>query len=192
MTGWSPGKALELETENFRLRSLTAADATDTYISWWNDPEVQEGLGLRPRGWGRDQAIRHINKFDNRRTYHLGIFPRDQELPIGFFAIFLEPAQLARTNTVIGNKAFWGRRVVLEVRARALAFLFEDVGVEKVYGRVDGRNFSSIYNYKAQGFTCEGILRKHGRGADGTRHDLLMFGLLRDEWRKAKEQEAAE
>ena len=186
MTDWVPGTPLKLETDNFRLRSLTAADATDTYVSWWNDPEIQNGLGFQPRGWSRDDAVRHIQKFDNRRNFHLGIFPRDGELPVGFIAIFLEPAVIARTNVVIGDKDFWGRRVVLEVRARVLAFLFEDLDVVKVYGRVDARNFSSIYNYKAQGFVCEGILRQHGRGADGTRHDLLMFGLLRDEWQKAK------
>ena len=113
MTAWIPGNLLELETENFRLRSLTAADATDTYVSWWNDPEIRNSLGFQPRGWKRDDAVRHIQKFDNRRNFHLGIFPRDRELPVGFFAVFLEAAGLARTNVVIGDKDFWGRRVVL-------------------------------------------------------------------------------
>ncbi len=191
MTDWIPGKPLELETEEYRLRSLTAADATDTYVAWWNDPEVQNSLGFQPRRWGRGEAVRHIRKFDNRRRFHLGIFPRDRELPVGFISIFLEPEERALTNVVIGDKDFWGRRIVLEVRARVLAFLFDDLGVVKVYGRIDARNFPSIYNYKAQGFICEGILRQHGRGLDGTRHDLLMFGLLRDEWQGAKPGEAA-
>ena len=79
---------LILETERFLLRSLETKDATDTYISWWNDKEIQEGLGARPRNWGQIEAERHINKFDNQRRYHLGIFPKGEDVPIGFFTIF--------------------------------------------------------------------------------------------------------
>ncbi len=188
MSQWKPGQILQLETENYRLRSLTAADATDTYVSWWNDAEVQDGLGQKPRHWGRREALRHIGNFDNRQRFHLGIFPGEEALPIGFIAIFLESAGCAKTNTVIGNKAYWGRRVVLEVRARVLRFLFEDLRVFKVHGQVDGRNFASVFNYKAQGFTCEGVLRQHAVGPDGNRRDLLNFGLLREEWIAAQDQ----
>ena len=183
MNAWQPGQALLLNTERFLLRSLTVADATDTYVAWWNDAEVQAGLGMRPRGWGRTEAERHIAKFDNRQRFHLGIFPKHAVLPIGFIALFLEGGARARTNIVIGNKQYWGQRVVLEVREAALAFLFERIGVHKVYGQVDSHNFASVFNYKAQGFACEGVLREHTMDADGERHDLVNFGLLRDEWR---------
>lgn len=186
MTGWQPGQPLQMETERYLLRSLGPADATDTYISWWNDAEVQLGLGHQPRGWGRAEAKRHISNFDNRMRFHLGIFPKQTTLPIGFIAIFLEPAGCAKTNSVIGNKEYWGQGVVLEVRGRVLRFLFEGLGRHKVFGKVDGRNFASIFNYKAQGFTCEGVLREELIAPDGSRHDQLYFGLLREEWRAAQ------
>ena len=179
---WQPGKVLKLETERFKLRSLSIADATDTYISWWNDAEVQEGLGGKPRGWGKVQAQRHIAKFNNRNNFHLGIFCKEDELHIGFIAVFLEAAQVAKTNSVIGNKEFWGQGVVLEVRDRVLQFLFEDLETFKVVGQVDARNISSVFNYKAQGFSTEGVLRQQITAADGTRHDQIHFGLLREEW----------
>ena len=74
MTDWKPGQSVRLDTERFYMRSLTVSDATDTYISWWNDAEVQEGLGAKPRGWGKQQAQRHIAKFNNARAFHLGVF----------------------------------------------------------------------------------------------------------------------
>ncbi len=89
---------------------------------------------------------------------------------------------MARTNVVIGNKEYWGRGVPLEVRDKALEILFEVFKVDKVYGRMHARNHASIFNYKAQGFTCEAILRQHEIGPDGERRDMLMFGLLREEW----------
>ena len=64
--------------------------------------------------------------------------------------------------------------------------------IVKVYGRVDGRNMASIFNYKAQGFTNEAILRQHSQGADGERHDLLTFGMLRAEWMARRADEDAE
>lgn len=183
MTGWRPGQPVVVETEHYRLRSLTDADATDVYVGWWNDPEIQASLGFPARNWTRAQAAAHIRKFNNRTSFHLGIFPRDRSEPVGFFTIFLESPQLARTNVVIGDKAFWGRKVVLEVREKAFDFVFETLGVEKIYGQVDARNFPAIFNYKAQGFTREGVLRKHTRAMDGTLHDIIMFGMLREEWR---------
>ena len=130
----------------------------------------------------------YIAKFDNHTRFHLGIFPQQAEMPIGFIAIFLELAGCTKTNTIIGNKQHWGEGVVLEVPGRALQFLFEGLQIHKVYGEVDGRNFASIYNYKAQGFTCEGVLREKLLAPDGARHDQLSFGLLREEWRTAHDK----
>jgi len=186
MTAWQPGLPSKMNTERYFLRSLGASDATETYISWWDDEEVQLGLGNPPRGWGRAEAEGHIAKFDNRTRFHLGIFPNQTSVPIGFIAIFLGQAGCAKTNIVIGNKEYWGEGVVLEVRGRVLKFLFDGLQMHKVFGEVDGRNFASIYNYKAQGFTCEGVLREKLLAPDGTRHDQLSFGLLREEWRESQ------
>jgi RimJ/RimL family protein N-acetyltransferase len=179
---WKPGNPLVLETQRFILKSLGPSDATETYISWWNDAEIQEGMGSGPRGWEREQAVKHIGNFNNKQSFHLGIFPRGEKLPIGFFAIFLEPGKVARTNILVGNKDYWGKTVPLEVRTRVLDFLFKSLNFEKVYGKIHGRNYASVYNYKALGFTPEGVQRAHVPGPDGKRLDILLFGLLRDEW----------
>jgi RimJ/RimL family protein N-acetyltransferase len=181
---WQPGQPLRIETERFFLRSLTPDDATITYVSWWNDPEVQAGLNSRPRRWDKQRAIQHIAQFDNFKGFHLGIFCRDTGRMIGFFAAFPNPnTKVAKTNVVIGEKDFWGKHVVQEVRPPMLDFLFQVMGMEKVKGEIRGRNYPSIFNYKAMGFTCEGILRKdlvHYSGEG--RADVFLFGLLREEW----------
>ena len=51
MTDWQPGEIFRSETERFKLRSLTEADVGEVYLGWWNDPEVQKGLGKEARGW---------------------------------------------------------------------------------------------------------------------------------------------
>lgn len=186
MTVWHPGVQVEIETDRFLVRSLTKADATPVYVSWWNDAELQASLEFPPRGWGRQHAERHIGRFDNRTRFHLGIFPKGATLPIGFITIFCEGDERARTNILIGDKDYWGKRVVIEVRARVMDFLFDELGIVKVCGIVDGRNIPSIFNYKALGFTCEGILRQHKVGLDGSRHDQLWFGLMKEDWQKMR------
>ena len=189
---WRPGAPLAFETERFRLRSMATGDITDAYISWWNDEEIQAGLGMPVRGWGRPQAERHVSNFDNRGRFHLGIYVKSDDSLIGFFAMFIERHKVARTNIVIGDKSYWGHGVPLEVRARGLEILFGLFKMDKVYGKLHVRNYPSIFNYKALHFTCEAILRQHEIGPDGERRDMLMFGLLRDEWeaRRATEEPA--
>jgi len=187
---WRPGLPIDLETERFVLKSLVPKDATPTYVSWWNDPEVQKGLGFAARNWTQAQAREHIAKFKNTMNEHIGIFPKGEDLPIGFFTVFVESDGRVTTNTVIGNKDYWGKGVVLEIRETMLDFLFFTAKRFKVCGSVDARNTSMIYNYKKQGFTCEGILRQHTVAPDGTRHDQLQFGLLSEDWEAIRKSQA--
>lgn len=166
------------------IASLTSTDVDEGYIRWWNDPEIQQGLNQPVRHWGFEQARTHVARFDDHNRFHLGIRCRRTTRLVGFISLFVEPrARVASTNIVIGEKEYWGRGVPLEVRGRMLQFLFRRLGVEKVKGTVYGRNLPSIFNYKAAGFRCEGILRADQPAVWGDgRVDVYLFGLLRDEW----------
>ena len=103
---------------------------------------------------------------------------------VGNLTLFCDPENLtAQTNIVVGDREWWGRGIVPEIRAAVLDFAFEKLGIEKIWGVPFARNFPALYNYKAQGFTCEGILRANKRLPDGSRVDQYYFGLLREEWR---------
>lgn len=72
---------------------------------------------------------------------------------------------------------------MLETRAHLLDFLFDTLKLHKVTGAVYTRNFAAVFNYKAQGFRCEGILREQEQARDGRWLDVYLFGLLEAEWR---------
>lgn len=189
---WKPGTPLSLESENFFLRSMTPTDVTNRYIEWAKDAELMENLNTPPRDISRDQLTRYISRFDNRTRYHLGVFTKESGLHIGFYTIYIDPrTRAAQTNVVIGDRNFWGKSVVLETRAVIIDFLFERLGMQRIWGTPFERNFPSIFNYKAQGFTCEGVMRKHGVRVSGERVDQYIFGLLREEWRARKGSKAA-
>lgn len=189
---WRPGTPLKIETQRYVLRSLTPADVDDRYASWLGDPEVMQTLNAPPRQVSRADLQRYVARFNNKTSFHLGIFDKASGRKIGIYSIYVDPGNsLAETNVAIGEREFWGRKAVLETRAALLDFLFDVVGVFKVWGRPFARNFPAVFNYKAQGFTCEGVLRQHRKSVDGGRLDQLMFGLLRDEWHARRNKGAA-
>lgn len=180
---WQPGTPVQLETARYTLRSLQPADVDDRYLAWLGDPEVMQTLNAPPRQLDRADIRRYVARFNNKTSFHLGVFDKASGLKIGIYSIYVDPGNgLAETNVAIGERDFWGRKAVLETRAAILDFLFDVIGVFKVWGRPFARNFPAVFNYKAQGFVLEGVLRQHRRSVDGGRLDQLMFGLLRDEW----------
>lgn len=63
----------------------------------------------------------------------------------------------------------------------ALDFAFGPLGVHKVCGQALAGNAGSIRLHRKLGFREEGVLRKQQRiGVEY--HDLICFGLLREEW----------
>lgn len=189
---WKPGTPVQIETARYTLRSLTPADVDDRYIGWLGDPEVMQTLNMPPRRPKRADIERYVARFNNKTSFHLGIFDKATGTKIGIYSIYVDLGNsLAETNVAIGEREYWGRKAVLETRAAILDFLFDAVGVFKVWGRPFARNFPAVFNYKAQGFTCEGVLRQHRKSFDGGRLDQLMFGLLRDEWHARRKKGAA-
>lgn len=171
---------------------MRPADVSERYIAWAKDPELMENLNTPARTVSRTQLQRYIKTFDNRTKFHLGVFTRRDDVHIGFFTIYVDNKnRSAQTNVVIGDRDYWGKGVVLEARAAIIEFLFEKIGLEKVWGTPYERNFPSIFNYKAQGFTCEGVLRKHVVNVKGKRVDQYVFGLLREDWRARRTEESS-
>lgn len=189
---WRPGRPLTLESEHYLLRSLAPHEVNLRHVRWLRDPEVMATLNLRPmKGVPDAQLLKRMQsdvaRADNRTRFHLGIFPKEAKSQIGYFAVDLDEKNAhAQTRVVIGEREWWGRDVVIEARAVLIDFLFSTAGVEKVWGSTSSRNIASIFNYRAQGFTNEGILRKHSTGIDGARIDIVLFGLLREEWAAGK------
>lgn len=189
---WVPGQPLRYETENYIVRSLTPNDITEDYVSWWSDAEVMEGVArpLTPIPKAQHQQ-RVVKQFDNRKNFHLGVYDKKVNLLVGFITIFANAFhKTATSNTIIGNRAYWGRGLVLECRGPAIDFMFNELRVDKIQGKPIARNAPSVFNYKAQGFKTEGLLRKEWRYEDGRRVDVAVFGLFKDEWEahKAKQK----
>lgn len=181
-------RPVHLKTERFLLRNLAPGDASDRYLAWAADPDVMGPLNVRPTRMTRDQLSAYISGFDGITRFLIGIFTRADNLHIGFYMVEIDAAHdVASFNVVIGDKAFWGARVVGETRPALASHFFEDRAVEKIIGQPLARNIPAIFNYKAEGWRLEGIFKAHRKSAaNGSRLDQMQFAMTRDEWRARK------
>lgn len=67
--------------------------------------------------------------------------------------------------------------------AALLRFAFDDLGAQRVWLDASGENLRAQRVYERAGFVLEGRLRAHWyRPSLGRSVDLLLYGLMRDEW----------
>ena len=177
--------SIDIETGRFRLRTLKPSDASERWRGWAKDPAVMQPLNNEARDMSLDYLARYAASFDGNNRHLIGVFEKATGTHIGFFVVEVDHMhRVATFNVIIGDKSWWGRRVVNEARAALLDYFFERRGIEKACGQPLARNFPAILNYKEQGWRHEGTLRgQRVSTADGSRLDQYQFGLLRDEWR---------
>lgn len=183
---------IRLETDRFLLRPLERSDVTGRLIRWLHDDELLRYVELPERPSTND-FLRFMRQFDNVTNLLLGIFDKSDERLLGFYQVHTEP-KLGRANTevMIGDRRHWGTNTVFETRTRLLDYLFDTLGLYRVYGTVHARNLPALFNYKALGFTCEGILRGHAITSDDEHADVYFFGMLREEWLGRSDGEGTE
>jgi RimJ/RimL family protein N-acetyltransferase len=99
---------------------------------------------------------------------------------------FNETAGTCELGITIGDKAYWGRGYGRDAIQVLLDYAFRLRNIRRVHLSVNGNNPRAIQAYKSCGFLEEGRLRAHVWN-DGQYVDLVMMGLLREEWLGARE-----
>ncbi len=183
---WKRGQPVRFETESYLIRSLRPEDIGPRFMGWLHDLEIMD-MVFMPAIPTRAQFIRGLRAYNNVSHFYLGIFETASDKHIGYFKVLGDARnRRVRTTTVIGDRDYWGTNVVLETRIALIDFLFEAVGMHKLVSAVYTRNLPSVFNNRALGFRCEGILKDEERAPDGGWRDVYMFGLLRHEWQAWK------
>lgn len=180
---WQPGQPVHLETERFHMRSVKPLWLAVKTRPWTDDPQIMTPLNYRAGGWSVLAWRKTMVHANNRRKFLIGIFSKSAGELIGYETVTVDRNRIAFLMVAIGDKAWWGKGVVVEERQRLLRFLFEDVQASKVWGLPNSRNFPAVFNYNRLGFTVEGVLRQHIRGLAGEdADDVIAYGMLRQEW----------
>jgi RimJ/RimL family protein N-acetyltransferase len=175
-----------LKTDRIRLRSITREDLTrlcefnndlEVELAGGGDPPLPQTLARLQAEFdqdvakgGRDQTRFGI-EVDGKCIGSCGLFNVDAtgrtcELGIG-----------------IGDKDYWGRGYGRESVGLLLRYAFQYHNYHKVWLRVNASNERAIRAYVACGFVEEGRQRAHV-WSNGRYDDLVLMGVLREDWRK--------
>jgi RimJ/RimL family protein N-acetyltransferase len=176
---------VSLEGSFVRLRPVEAGDV-DAAQKWHNDPATRDSqLGYPfPVSLPMEQAwLAKAQRSDGRGASFAVLRGANDQL-IGFtmFDDIDWPARSARFGITIGDETARGQGFGREALSLMLKYGFLSLGLERIWLEVVAFNAPAASLYEAAGFVREGCLRSHAY-VGGHRHDVLVLGLLRGEWR---------
>ena len=168
--------------EKVYLRFLEKEDL-DRRVKWINDPDISDTLGFDfPAGLSKTNSWFQNTLMDSSRL-NFSMVEKDKERLIGM-AGFLgidRKNRNAEFYITIGEKDFWGKGIADEVVELLLEYAFIELGLEKVYLHTFKYNKRAGRVYERNGFTQEGVFRKH-IWKKGELRDIVYYSILKDEW----------
>lgn len=160
-----------------RLRPMDESDL-EQVLKWRNHPEVRSYM---------------YSTHEIRMDEHCAWYASASQNPAVALLIYEQGGKAQGfvniTRTRCAEVADWGFYLApdapkgsgRELGKQALNYAFAQLSLHKVCGQALGFNTRSIAFHKRLGFTEEGRLRE--QNFDGSQfHDVVCFGLLRNEW----------
>lgn len=171
-----------LRYEKFTERHIEA------YYAWRNDPEVaryDQSVFLRP------MSFEEVAQWCERMIEGPSFMVYAEDTPIGTCAFMNldERNRHAELALVIGDKRYWNQGYGSRIMDQLLEWGFEGMNLNRLYLHVFANNPRAIRMYEKKGFVAEGRLRSMVY-RDGQYHDLLCYGMMKDEWRSAQNPDA--
>lgn len=183
-----------IETERLILRRFRMEDAQAMYDRWACDPQVTHFLTWPPHA---DADVTRLvikswtAEYDKPDTYQWAITIKAQdELPVGCISVVRhdDAAQKAEIGYCIG-RAWWRHGITSEALGAVIAFLFDEVGMERVEAKHDVNNPNSGRVMEKCGMIKEGIHRRADHNNQGI-VDVCMYAILKDEWKSQSRENA--
>lgn len=161
-----------------------------------NNLEVSKNLSIVPYPYKEKDAlkwIKHTIKNWNKKEkddYTFGIELKKEKKLIGATGIhdISKRNGVAQTGSWI-NQNYWRRGYILEAKVAILDFAFNELKLRKIESGAFSENTASNKMSKSLGFKFEGTQRKQIVClATKKVHDVLRYGLLKEEWKKSRSE----
>lgn len=171
-----------LQGPRVRLRPFTAADITDTYVGWLNDPEVVRYSNQRFVQHTRASCERYFasfagtaNLFVSLRVAKPGASERG-EIPVGTLTAYRSlPHGTADVGILLGERAVWGQGLGLEAWQVFTDWLLGTPGLRKLTAGTLACNRAMLSVAERSGMAREGV-RRAQELVDGEPTDIVYFG----------------
>lgn len=173
-----------LETERLLLRRFTMDDAEDMFRNWASDPEVAKYLTW-PVHTSPEVSARVFGSwipcYGDGSYFNWAICLRTDGRAIGGISVVKLNEEVASADIgyCLGH-SFWGRGIMPEALEAVMAYLFDEVGLNRIAACHDANNPKSGRVMEKAGMKCEGILRQAGKNNQGI-CDEVWYSMLKGE-----------
>lgn len=167
------------------LRAVEEGDLV-LLVRWMNDPEVRYWLHHSDRPDATVESVRGRFGLSNEGLPNLvWMIEAENGRPIGHVGLLgVDPHhKRAELAISIGEKERWGRGHGTDAILTLLRYAFGEMGLRRVDLHTDADNTRGIRCYEKCGFVREGVMRGR-RLRYGEPLDMLVMGILREEWEK--------
>ena len=181
------GKTAIIEGKRTMMRSIERKDLEYT-LKWANDPEIAYYTGyMLPISMEMElKWYEGLLAAEDRRTFI--IETKDNDV-IGLTAILNIDwkNRKAELSMLIGNKKYWGKGYGRESVRTMLNHIFNNMGMNKVYGRIIDYNQAALKMDLAAGYSQEGYI-KEDILIQGEYHDRYLIGITKAEFNQQKKK----
>jgi len=179
-----------IETSGLLLRRAVREDALPMFRNWASDPEVTRFLtwpvhtSVETTQFVLDQWIQAYEKPD---FYQWMIVLKEQGEPIGTISVVRQREDIAEAEIgyCIGSR-WWHQGIVSEALGAVIAYLFTQVGMNRIAARHDPDNPHSRGGMGKCAMRYEGTFRAADRNNRGI-CDAAQYSILRREWNQTGE-----
>lgn len=173
-----------LKGQNLSLGALKEKDI-DVLASWYENTEFLRFYDFHPALPKTREQLRKIYETEGNDTFiPFAIKLNETDKMIGLLEIdgISHSNRFAWISIGFGDYTQRGKGYGFEALSLATEFAFNELNLERLQLNVLSYNLAAIRLYEKIGFVKEGTYREAVL-RDGKKHDLLLYGLLRKEWK---------
>jgi RimJ/RimL family protein N-acetyltransferase len=171
------------QTRRIELFVLEPEHASDAYVGWLNDPEVNRFLESRFAVHDREGVAAFIAAaLADPKTLFLGIRDREIGRHVGNIKVagIDRHHGLGEVGVMIGDRGAWGRGIGSEAIQCVGEIARHELGLRKLTAGCYGSNAASAKAFEKAGFHIEARRPRHFL-LDGQTEDLILMARLLDE-----------
>jgi RimJ/RimL family protein N-acetyltransferase len=176
-----------LKGKSVLLRPVKRSDIS-YFLKWFNDAEVLQYLELYLPMTEMSEE-KYIEELGTTRAksdvlFVMEVIEDASTKPIGNCSLHEVDSKdhKAIFGMVIGEKDYWSKNCGTEAARLLICYGFQQLNLHRISSAAFAFNERSIKLHKKVGFREEGRLRE-AFFKNGQYHDLILFGLLREEWK---------
>lgn len=171
---------MNIETQRMMIRHFTPEDAADLHEILGDDETMEN---CEP-AYSFEKTERFLTSFCMDRKGAVAAVHKESGKMVGYI-LFNEAAQGVYEMGWIYNRSFWRQDYAYEACQAVIDYAFVKRKAHKIFAETID-DVKSVGLMQKLGMQLEGVQRSQTKDNHGQWADLYLYGLLEDDWKKAR------